>query len=151
MNRRNSIMRILLLTLLLGGCSVKETVSSQRVVTEITVTCQQDGTLSRKIYNDANKMRQILNALRQVGQRFDPDIDPEELPLRSYCILLTHSDGTQRIWRTKGDRYIRQCRGPWQQADPKRISQLELILQSLPSDVPQIGPREDLPRDLSSG
>lgn len=123
----------------------KPTIKNWTVVSQITVTCENGSNISRKIYNDPQKMRQILNALRDLGQKFKPDADPESLPLRSYCITLTHTDGSQRIYRTKGDRYIRQCREPWQQADPEKVSELNLLLQNLSGDE-EIRPRKELPR-----
>lgn len=118
---------------------------NKTVVSQICVTCQQEGTAGRRTYTDGAKMKQILNALRQVGQQFDPEVDPEPLELRTYCITLTHSDGSRRSWYTKGDRYIRREDGPWQQADPKKISQLNQLLQILPGDTPEALPHRSVP------
>ena len=109
-------------------------IDNWKVVSQITVTCENQGQVTRRVYTDQGKMRQILNALRELGQKFTPETDPEALPLRTYCLTLTHTDGTQRIYCTKGDRYIRRCREPWQQADPEKVSELNFLLQSLPGD-----------------
>ena len=121
-------------------------IENWKVVTEITVTCEQNGEVTRRIYTDQAKMQLILNGIRQLGQKFKPEVDPDALQLRTYCITLTHSDGSQRIYSTKGDRYIRQWSQPWQQADPEKVSDLNLLLQSLPGDVDVSLRRQGIPR-----
>lgn len=120
------------LVLLCAGCSRYDLSESHRVVTEIQVICPSDRT--QKSYTDPEKMRHILNSLRQIGQLTTPDQDPETLPLGQHQILLTHSDGTKQTWYTKGDRYIRQGNSPWQQADPDLLTQLTHLFQIIPSD-----------------
>lgn len=116
------------------------------VVREITVTCEQGGNVTRQVYTTQWKMREILNCIRSLGQKFTPFTDPDALPGRIYSITLTHTDGSQRIYQTKADCYIRTCRDPWQQADPQKISDLHLLLQSLPGDDSSPGKRQDIPR-----
>lgn len=100
------------------------------VVSQITVTREQE----RKHYEDPEKLRMILTALRQLGQQTNPEADPERMSIPSTCITLTRTDGTVRLYRIKGDRYIRQDQDHWQQADPERIGELTLLLQTLPGD-----------------
>lgn len=133
--------------LLCAGCrSHNKDTESWPVVSEITVTCEQGGNVTRQIYTSQWKMRQILNCIRTLGQKFTPAVDPDTLSDRTYSITLTHTDGSQRIYQTKADRYIRVSRGPWQQADPEKISELHLLLQGLPGDDPALGQRQDIPR-----
>ena len=137
--------------LLCAGCRQRsQKVESWTVVSEITVTCEQGGSVTRQIYTTQWKMREILNCIRSLGQKFTPTIDPDTLSARTYSITLTYTDGTQRIYQTKSDRYIRTCRDPWQQADPEKISELHLLLQSLPGDDPAVGIRQDIPRHYSA-
>lgn len=119
--------------LLCSGCTSKGPPPEKwAVVSQITVT--QDGT--QKHYEDPEKLRSILSALRQPGQQTYPEIDPERSSLPSTNITLTRTDGTVKIYRIKGDRYIRQDDAPWQQADPERIGELTRLLQTLPGDAP---------------
>ena len=120
------------LVLICTGCSRHDLSGNHRVVTEIQVICPNDRT--QKSYTDPEKMRHILNSLRQIGQLTTPDQDPDALPLRQHQIQLTHSDGTKQTWSTKGDRYIRQGTAPWQQADPDLLTQLTHLFQTLPPD-----------------
>lgn len=137
----------LAVTLFCAGCFFRRPPNKGwPVVSQITVTCEQSGTLTRQIYTSEAKMRQILNCLRDLGQKFTPEIDPNKITARTYSITLIHTDGSQRIYQTKADRYIRICRDEWQQADPEKISKLHLLLQGLPGDDPAIGQRQDIPR-----
>lgn len=107
------------------------------VVNEIAVTYEQEGYLIQKCYTNSDKIHQILNELRQLGQRTTPSTDPDLLPGRGSSITLNRSDGSQQIWRTKADRFICRAPEPWQQADPQRIESLENLIRSLPSDRPE--------------
>ena len=139
---------IIVLTLCLSGCfhRTHTEIENWRVVSEITVTCENEGQVTRRIYTSQDKMKRIMHALRDLGQKFTPDVDPETLNIRTYCITLTHTDGSQRIYCTKGDRYIRQCRDKWQEADPEKVSELNLLLQGLPGDVDINERRIDIPK-----
>ena len=116
------------------------------VVTEITVTREEQGTVTRQIYTNPEKLRQILTAIRQLGQKFNPSVDPETLPQASFHILLHRSDGSDQIYRTKADRYIRFDHQPWQQTDSESLTHLTELLRHLPGDIPLPNPRKDLPR-----
>ena len=136
--------------MLCAGCHTRgQSEANWPVVSQITVTCEHQGTLTRQFYTSEAKMRQILNCLRSLGQKSSPPIDPDTISARTYSITLTHTDGSQRIYQTKADRYIRICRDPWQQADPEKVSELHLLLQGLPGDDPALGQRQDIPKHYS--
>lgn len=140
------ILALLLAFSMLSGCHQKREPEDWRVVTQITVTCEDQCTLTRRTYFREEKMRPILNALRQLGQRFTPETDPETIIARTWCIALIHSDGSQRFYRIKGDRYIQENRDSWQQGEPEKLKDLGLLIQQLPSDDPADGPRREIPR-----
>ena len=140
-------MILLILTLaLLTGCHQRPDTDEFRVVTRITVTCESHCDLTRRTYIREDKMRPILNALRLLGHRFKPETDPETLNARTWCITLTHSDGSQHLYRIKGSLYIQENRDPWQQADAEKLMELALLIQQLPGDDPTDGPRQAIPR-----
>lgn len=128
---------IILAMLLLVGCS-REPEKPVAVVSQIAVTYEQENLLVQKTFTGSDKMHQILNRLRLMGQKFTPDCNPEELPGRGSAITLTRSDGTQQIWRIKGGRFILQAPGPWQQVEAERIGLLENLIRSLPGDGPDM-------------
>lgn len=137
MKLRSITAMLIAVLILCAGCRRREpVVQNWTVVSQISVTSELGDSLTRQIYNDSDKMRRILNALRQLGQKSTPEVDPDRLPLRSFSITLTHTDGSQQTYCTKGDRYIRQDPGPWQEADPKMVEELNLLLQTLPGDEP---------------
>ena len=148
MARRIGIMCLAAVFLCAGCRAGTGREESWPVVSQITVTCEYEGTLTRRVYTTEEKMRQVLNCLRRLGQKSTPSIDPAALSVRTYSITLTHTDESQRLYQVKGDRYIRICREPWKQVDPERISELHLLLQNLPSDDPSVERRLDIPRHL---
>lgn len=148
MARRVGILCLAIIFLFTGCHFRTRQEESWPVVRQITVTFESEGILTRRVYTTEAKMRQILNSLRSLGQKSTPSIDPGTLSARTYSITLTHTDESQRLYQIKGDRYIRICRDPWQQADPERVSELHFLLQNLPSDDPAPERRMDIPRHL---
>ena len=124
-------------TLILCGCGRKAAEPTPvRVVTQITVTRHAGGEVTRQIYTDPEKLHKILTAIRQLGQKFTPSTDPTALPQESFHIQLHQTDGTTQLYRTKADRYIRQDHHPWQETDPKTLTQLTDLLRNLTGDTP---------------
>lgn len=130
------IVAICMIMTLCSGCGRRRNPAEESwpVVSMITVAAIPEDYQPHRVYTDQSKMRQILNSLRTLGQKTTPENDPEELPLQGHTITLFYTDGTQKIYRTKGSRYIRILPGPWQQADSKQVSQLDALLRSLPAD-----------------
>jgi hypothetical protein len=115
------------------GCGQKKT--GVRVVEQISVQWVQDGQDICRIHDDPEKMRLILNRLRTLGQRFSPDIDPNLLEVPAVAVLLVYSDGSQRMYQIKPDRYIRIGQDDWQQANPGKVTSLRLLLLSLTGNL----------------
>lgn len=84
---------------------------------------------TRQVYHDSEQMSLILNRLRSLGQRYSPDLDPEALSGPTVSIRLIYSDGTWLEHQIKPDRYVRTGQAKWQQADPKQIQSLMLLLK----------------------
>ena len=115
-----------------GGCGRKK--GGIRVVEQISVQRDENGTVVCHIYEDPKKMQLILNKVRTLGQRFSLDIDPETLDVPTVTMTLLYSDGTGLQYQIKPDRYVRVGQAPWQQASPKQVTSLRLLLLSLPED-----------------
>lgn len=117
--------------LLLSGCSKPPDV---KVVSQISVDWEQsDGAVDR-VYTDPYKMQRVLNRMRQLGQRFSPELDPEGLKEPSVTITVAFNDGSHHRHQVKADRYIRTDNRLWQQTDPKQIQRLQFLLKALPGD-----------------
>ena len=105
---------ILLLAFCLAGCKPKEHANvASHIVTGITITCESCNDFTRRHYNTHEKMQKILLYLRSVGPGFTPDEDPEPLSGRVIYITLYRADGTTKVYRQKGDRYLQEGTNPW--------------------------------------
>lgn len=130
------IVAILLVMVILGmcgGCFHKN--PSVRVVKQISIHWVEDGTEMVRVHQNPEKLHLILNKLRTLGQRFSTDVDPETLEASAVTVTVAFSDGSQRFYQVKPDRFIRVGQNPWQQADPKKVTALRLLLLSLPDDL----------------
>lgn len=124
---------LLLCALLLAACSRKDT-GGRFVVARITVTQSGDGLFTEKAFTSPQKMGQILNLLRNLGQQFSPSVDPDTLPDESIHIRISFQDGSTRDYQTKSDLYIRTDQAPWQQANREQLTKLRHLLQELTAD-----------------
>ena len=133
------VRKILVILLILGilgmssGCLRKS--SGVRVVKQISVQWLEDDTVVQRVHTNPEKMHLILNRLRTLGQRFSADVDPETMADPGVTVTVAFSDASHRTYHIKPDRYIRIGQAVWQQADPKKVSALRLLLLSLPGDL----------------
>ena len=115
-----------------GGCVRKK--NCVRVVERISVQWEENGQCISREHDTPEHMQLILNQVRMLGQRFSSDTDPDTLDVPSVSMTLFYSDGSRRQYQIKPDRYVRIGKAPWQQASPKQITSLRLLLLSLPDD-----------------
>ena len=129
------IIALLLSVAILGMCSgCLRKKARVRVVDRISVRWEDNGTVIDQTFEEPDKMQLILNKVRSLGQRFSSDTDPDTLNVQTVTMVLLYSDGSQRQYQLKPDRYVRIGQAPWQQADPRQVTELRLLLQSLPGD-----------------
>jgi len=121
---------------LLGGCSRLETLSPSvcRVVTGISVDFEHRGLRANRNYTAAEKMQQVLNYLRIIDPYGNPEEDPETAEGSSFRITLSYSDGHQKVYLQKSDRFMKTDNGNWKKIDPDRALELGRILGRLESD-----------------
>jgi hypothetical protein len=124
---------ILIVLLFIPGCKSTNP-PGKPVVSQISVIYGTSSNSIQRIYTGQQKMQQILNCLRTLGQQFTPFTDPETITAPQYTIRILSTDGSSRSYCVKSDRYIRTGSEPWKQADPERISKLNRLLQSLTPD-----------------
>ena len=124
---------------LLGGCSRLETLppSVCRVVTGVSVDFENRGLRARRNYTAAEKMQQVLNYLRIIDPYGNPEEDPEAAGGSSFRITLTYSDGHQKVYLQKSDRFMKTDDGVWKKIDPDRAVELGRILGRMESDLSQ--------------
>ena len=116
-----------------SGCRRKAV--GNPVVSSIQVTIEDPPLYSHREYQNPETMQLILNRLRTLGQQYHSDLNPETLAEPLVTIALIRSDGTRQEYQLTSDRYIRTGHAGWNQANPDKVTQLQLLLLSLPEEV----------------
>ena len=137
--KRKILLLILGLALLLSGCS-KWTPSAVdkplcRVVTGVSVTYENGTIHAQRQYTDADKMQAVLNYLRLIDPYGTPQEDPEQVDGSIFHITLSYSDGCQKTYLQKADRFMRVDGGKWQRINPELAAQLSEIVGQMTSDL----------------
>lgn len=134
MKKKGWVACLLCVFLLLSGCRHNKPMRNWSVLSKIAVTWDYGGNHSHKVFIRSDKIRQILNCIRSLGQKSTPVTNPEFIDACTYTITLIHTDGSQHIYRTKDDRYIQDGFRFWQEVHNDKILELNYLLQTLPSD-----------------
>lgn len=133
MKRKKKAAVFCLALVLLFGCQRKAN-NGSIIVNHITVTYEHNGQILQQEYSAPEAMRTILVLIRMLGDRGRANEDPETLPGQSFRLVMTHTDGSQKVFCSKENRFVRDGNGPWQQVHPDRLSRLHRVLQNLPGD-----------------
>ena len=135
---KKSVCAICLIFFLLFGLTAcknrGQAQSSGRVVTDITVTCQNGPIRINRHYTAAEKVRAILNYLRWIDPYGNPSEDPDALEGNLFQIIMRFSDGSEKIYLQKADRYMRIDGQNWQTIDPQKALTLSQIVGQMASD-----------------
>ena len=124
-------------SLISGCCRIlhNEKSAPYRVVTQIHVTYENGALETQRQISQEAKMRPILDYLRYLDPYGRPQEDPELVSGNDCCITLHYSDGSQRIYRQRADRYMRIDDGPWTRIDQAKAMELKMLLWVIPSDA----------------
>ena len=135
---RLAITLIFMLCLLLNGCGRGGDLPSEplqcRVVTGIRVSFTDGPLQMERYYTASEKMRAVLNYLRWIDPYGRPEEDPETVSGSSYHIVLTYSDGCEKTYEQKADRFMQVDGQGWKRIDPKRALTLSQMLGQMASD-----------------
>ncbi len=127
-----------MLALLLSGCSRaeagQEVPDKCRIVTGIHVTFDDGPLHLERQYTVSSKVRAILNYLRWLDPYGLPEEDPESVSGSSFRITLQYSDGCEKQFVQKADRFLLEDGKPWRRIDPDRAQTLSQILGKMASD-----------------
>ena len=125
------------LSVLLWGCSAHQdpAQSVSRVVTDITVTCSNGPIQVQRHYTSSEKMRAILNYLRWIDPYGIPTEDPEQSEGSLFQIVMTFSDGSEKVYLQKADRYMQIDGEDWMTIDPQKALTLGQMLGEMKSDA----------------
>ena len=126
---------ILLVSLILTGCNRRQQAPAQcRVVTGIHVSFDDGPLHMERQYTLSSKVRAILNYLRWLDPYGLPEENPETVSGSSFRITLQYSDGCEKHYLQKADRFLLEDGKPWRRIDPARARALSEILGKMASD-----------------
>jgi len=132
------IITVILLLCVTTGCNRHpgdSGLSNFRVVTAVTVYYDNGPINTQRHYTTDSKMQQILDYLRLINPYGAPDEDPETAVGSDFYIVLSYSDGFQKFYRQKGDRFLQGTDGLWKKIDPEKAAELSKIVGQLESDI----------------
>ena len=131
------IVILLLIGLLFSGCSrgsAQQVPEKCRVVTGVHVVFENGPLRTERRYTASPKVRAILNYLRWLDPYGLPEENPEAVSGSSFYITLQYSDGCEKQYLQKADRFLLEDGKPWRQIDPIRAQTLSQILGKMDSD-----------------
>ena len=134
---KKSIVICLLLGLLCTGCGYHApitTIPTHRVVVGIDITFQNGPLYARRIYTNSEKMSAILHYLRFIDPYGTPPEPPESVDGSDFYIVLSYSDGGQKLYRQHADRYMQVDGGDWKSINVEKAMELSRILGKMQSD-----------------
>ena len=111
------------------GCMRKKV--GIRLVEKVCVQWEEDGQTVCREHENPETIQLILNQVRTLGQRFSSQTNPDTLNTPTVTVKLLFSDGSEKQYQLKSDRYVRVGQAPWQQVNPQKVASLQLLLLSL--------------------
>lgn len=130
----------LMVPLLMGCTREPEVPTAYRVVSQIHIRYQNNSIYQFWHFNSDEKMEAVLTYLRILDPYGTPEVDPETVTGCDFLITLVYSDGSNKIYQQRSDRFLRIGDGPWRRIDPDtalQLSQLLGVLTSDPSATPE--------------
>ena len=126
---------LLLAATLLSACRpMGHGPSTSPIVRQIVATEEGSDYFLRRYYDTGEKMQAILIALRALRPKFDADVDVQALRKPTLCLTLRCSDGSEQLYRLKGNFYLQIGTGPWKKVDSGRAGELWRLLWEMESD-----------------
>ena len=120
------------MTLLWGGCCRNvpqkgNELKPGRLVEQVVVRCGSKADCGEERITDPEKIRQILDLLRQLKLQGTTDtvpaVDPEQIRIE-----LRFSDGSRRSYVQSLDRFLQLSDGTWNRIDPEQGRELRKAL-----------------------
>ena len=136
MIKKSIIAVFLVCAFLLSSCSNKaapENPPQMHYVTEICISYDGSSGSGTRCYTSAAEMQPILNYLRRLKQLGAPSEDPEAISGDEFRIQLNYSDGTDKLYRQRCGRYLKEGSAPWQLIDAgsgKILKELLLAIEN---------------------
>ncbi len=128
------ILFFLLTGLLLPGCRSMEKPAQCRIITGVHITFDDGPFHIERQYTASPKVRAILNYLRWLDPYGLPEEDPDAVSGSQFQITLQYSDGCEKQYLQKADRFLLEDGKPWRRIDPARARTLSEMLGKMASD-----------------
>ena len=126
-----------LFILITGCCKLEQEQSAPyRVVTQVRVVYDNGMIRTQRKFHREENIQQILGYLRYIDPYGRPDEDPEQVQGRDYYITVIYSDGSERHYHQRDDRFFRVGDGPWKRIDPQKALYLSGLLGMMITDLP---------------
>lgn len=128
----------LLLPFLLSGAAgprIYQKKPLPHIVTQILVVSHHGDHDMTRQYTQPHKIQPVLQYLRLLKREGTADLDPELLTGDRYDITLYYSDGQQKIYRQRSNRYLSKNCQQWEKINQEQAERLYPILQAMPSDI----------------
>ncbi len=132
--KKARVLILICILCLLPGCHKAQEPASFRLVTGIDVSFENGPLHTQRHYTTSAKMRSILHYLRWIDPYGQPEENPEDTPGSSIRITLSYSDGTQKKYLQKADRYFLEDGKGWLRIDPEDAQILCQMLGKMESD-----------------
>ena len=122
--------------IIMSGCGDHDTQvkTSDHIVTQVDVLCQQEHIRIQRHYTNNEKMESVLLYLRLLNPQGTPDANPNLLEKDVYEITVHLSGGKKRVYRQTAHRYFSKDFQAWEMIEPGKAFELYHILQKFPSD-----------------
>ena len=126
---------ILLMSFCCSACKKQASPSAPAVVTQVDVIYRTREQTLHRTYLHPDKLDAVLFYLYKLSPYGIPDINPETLQMDSCRITVQLSNGSQQVYRQRGDRYLSVDCGRWQKINPGKGAQLLYLIRILPGDL----------------
>ncbi len=125
-----------LIVFMIPGCRGSDASNTVfRTVTQIDVVCTRENETLYRTYHTPKKLEAILLYLRLLSPYGRAEVDPEALEGDIFDITVHFSDGRQRIYRQRSDRFVSKDFAPWQNIDTDHAQKLYPLLLLMPGDT----------------
>ena len=106
-----------------------------RVVESIDIYYENGPLQFHRVYTASDKMQSILNYLRLINPDGTPMEDPEASEGSTFRIVMTYTNGCQKTYLQKSDRFLLAEGQPWRNIDSKKAQELSRIIGVMESDL----------------
>lgn len=132
MKRKILVLFILCVGMLLGCQEKNEPEIS--LVTGVEITCRHGDETIHRIYTQPGKVQRVLYYLRLQETKGYARVDPERILGDAAWIRVQLSDGKQRVYRQRADRFVSRDCHRWKRIDESWGRRLYSMMLLIPSD-----------------